>query len=99
MGDDAYSLVKELNEARLLTVNPPSAERAEALEALEFLTDGEVYTTNGLKAYNVVRAALSAPVDTGWIDEMKLEPMADENYLEGWNDAIDAVKQKLDGRG
>jgi len=82
-------------------VNPPSAERGDALEALEFLTDGEVYTTNGLKAYNVVRAALLAPVGTRWIDEMRrtVSQCPTSDYAKGHADALDAVKQKLDGRG
>jgi len=85
-------------------VNPPSAERVEILRRLDKLCP-HVYIDNvkvSDQGVNEIRAALSAPVDTGWIDEMRVE-VSDEYPCgfrdEGWNAALDAVKQKLDGRG
>jgi hypothetical protein len=108
------TFAKKLRALPATPVNPPSAERGEALRELEHICSYDVWH----KAENLeekifwwfkeyaatVRAALSAPVtDTGWIDEMRnaghSDLVMDEDYYIGYNAALDAVKQKLDGRG
>jgi hypothetical protein len=99
-----------LNRALPATpVNTPSAERVIDFEALQRDLESRADEPDWDASWVVyvvkthIDAALYAPVDTGWIDEMRnaghSDLVMDEDYYIGYNAALDAVKQKLDGRG
>ena len=100
MGDDAYALVKELNEAGALAVNPPSAEVLETLSWVETFVKEFIHDYPAQAADRqiklieerlpTIRAALYAPVTS---EDMDASPST--AYEDGYQVANKEWREKI----